>query len=38
MAEELLLKEKTVYPERLLKHGFSFSYPSLFLALEHEWE
>jgi len=29
----LLLEGQRVYPERLLKHGFSFSYPSLNAAL-----
>lgn len=37
MAEELLLSGQNTYPERLLKLGFSFSYPNLEAALKYDW-
>ncbi len=32
---ELLLKSRNVYPEKLIKHGFSFQYSKLAMALEN---
>lgn len=37
MAEELLLAGQNVYPARLLENGYSFLYPTLNLALQHDW-
>jgi len=32
---ELLLKSRNVYPEKLIKNGFEFSYPSIDSAFQH---
>ncbi|EKD71034.1 MAG: hypothetical protein ACD_46C00291G0010 [uncultured bacterium] len=37
MADELLLNGQCAYSKRLLASGFTFLYPSLKSALQHEW-
>lgn len=37
MGKELLLSGQKVYPEKLEKNGFHFTYPDLQSALQHEW-